>query len=63
MYRLRDLYSGIFREPRQWSDEVIKKVSKERRSVLELVDLPTVVPGETQCLEDWRHSKNRNKIN
>ena len=39
-YRLRDLYSGIFREPRQWSDEVIKKVSKERRSVLELVDLP-----------------------
>jgi 3-hydroxyacyl-CoA dehydrogenase len=38
-YRLRDLYTGMVREPRGWSDEVIQKATDERRSILDAADL------------------------
>ncbi|NOI23813.1 3-hydroxyacyl-CoA dehydrogenase [Vibrio mediterranei] len=38
-YRLRDLYSGMSREPRGWSDEVIRKATDERRSALDINQL------------------------
>jgi len=38
-YRLRDLYAGMVREPRGWSDEVIQKATDERRSILDASDL------------------------
>lgn len=38
-YRLRDLYTGMVRPSREWSDEVIKKATDERRSILDAADL------------------------
>lgn len=38
-YRLRDLYTGMVREPRGWSDEAIKKATDERRSILNAENL------------------------
>jgi len=38
-YRLRDLYTGMVRTPREWSDEVIRKATDERRSILDAADL------------------------
>ncbi|WP_171181655.1 3-hydroxyacyl-CoA dehydrogenase [Ruegeria sp. HKCCD8929] len=38
-YRLRDLFTGMVREPRGWSDEVIRKATDERRTILDAADL------------------------
>lgn len=38
-YRLRDLYTDMIRPPRNWSDEVIRKATDERRAALDLANL------------------------